>query len=350
MAKVSRFSVPSEMEIVDSLCNVNCEIFNFDDAHRFLISNAPNKAITDRFISWCISFKIIPFTRQKWGTMFHKAVAQYAEKLQRYFGEAIDDPLSSIPMDFEDTLKPEMERAEEWFRSGVEELCLRKDFVVNPKTRISRIYVLLNNETLKFEYSVGTYVFGALFLLVSSIYAELVGLSPDFAEAIAYYFTRALFSLLPAKRLINSHQKLVRHFDNITQMLKCTGKEQYDFLIKNKANVFKLIMNFELFLFSKQHHLIELMNIWDQIFARIGYVSPFIQCLIVTHFGQIKFKEDIDDINEYVMNYNDYNAHKIIKDSISMLNHKRTLKETCCLYICPKLKDSQGYEPINDLF
>lgn len=346
----SKFEIPSEMEIVDCFCNVNCEIFTYEDVHNFLINNAPNKAITDRFISWCVSFKLIPFMRQRWGTTFYKAVTQYSDKIHSYFGEKMDDPLSTISMNLENAIKPEMEKAKEWFKKGEDELCLRKNFVVNPKTRISRIYALLVNETRNFEYTDGTYVFGAMFLLVSSIYAELVGLKADFAGAIAYYLTRALLSLLPAKRLMNSHQKLTNHFENVIQMLKCYGKEHYNFFIQHNVNLFKLGMNFELFLYTKQHYLIELMNLWDQIFARIEFFSPFVQCLTIAHLTQIKIREDINDINEYIDNYKDFNTAKIINDSISMLNHKRSIIETTCFYLCPKLNKYHGYEPLNDLF
>ncbi|KAH0786706.1 hypothetical protein GPJ56_009338 [Histomonas meleagridis] len=342
------FKIPDEMQIVDGICQLNCEIFDYNDVRSFLITNTLDKKVVDRFISWLVALRIIPQSRRHWGPHLYKMVTQYYERVNHYFKKNPEDPLLTIPLNAENAIRPDIESSLPWFNKICKEVGLSDGKISNAKLRISRIYSLVVHETTNFSYAQGLQVYGMVFLMISSSFSVHAKLSIDFAEAVSFYLTRAIVQLVPALRMLDNKQKFVNHVSSIDQIILNTSPENFTYLQQHGSGSFAFCLQYEISLFALQHSALAVMSIWDQIFGRMSQISEIIQCFTAAHVMQVKFKEGINDIGDYMVKYSQWDYMKLVDDAVRMLQHRRSCKEEFCLYFCPKLQKYHGYEARND--
>lgn len=344
------FEIPNEMLIIDGICQLNCEIFNYEDVHSFLIDNVVNKSVVDRFVSWLISLRIIPHTRRNWGQNLYNMSTQYFDRVNFYFQKNPEQPLIACNFDAEESIKEDLKAHSAWFCDLCKQVGIEGKAISNHSLRLSRIYAILLNETRDFEYIKGSIAYGMVFLMLCAVFAKLSNLSMDFAESITYYMTRAFVMLVPTQRVLRNQKKTINHCELIDQMIMSEAKELWDEMKKRNVSSCDFSLKMEVGMFAFQHSAIGIMNIWDQILARITLISEITQCLVISHLRQIKLADNIENLPEYILNYDNWNYIQIIDEAVMKLKHFRSCKETFCLYFCPKLKQFHGYELKNEIY
>ncbi|OHT02336.1 hypothetical protein TRFO_07173 [Tritrichomonas foetus] len=338
------FELPGEDTIVEGLRTLDCTIFCYNDVQKFLTENIQNKKVSDRFISWLVVLRILHQRRQSWGTHLYQMVDNYYDRCKQHFSKKPQDPLGTIPLNFESLIRPDIEGGIAWFEQITKELGVSKKFINAPILRLSRIYALLVHEAQEVSYTQNLYHFGCVCFGMAATFAEKAHLPVDFAEAVAFYLTRALISIIPLLRIMNNNQKLISHFEEVDQVIRSVAPEQYKAIKANGCTSMNFGVRYEVLLFAREnHHAVDLLNIWDQILGRLPQLE-FIKCLTAAHIKQIKIPPDAKNVDEIIKSWKNWNTTKIIKNAIEIMDHKRSCGESFCLFFCPKLPSFAGYE------
>lgn len=338
------FDTPPEEIIIEGLRTLDCTIFNYTDVQTFLQDNIPDKKVADRFISWLVGLRIIHHRRQTWGTDLYNIAQDYFGKCKTYFAKAPKDPLSALSVNFENILRPDIENNIPWFEKFMSGLRISRGFLDYACLRLSRIFSVLLLDNKDFSYTQNLYVIGCVCLAMTSTFSDNARLNSDFAEAIAYYLTRQIISLIPILRLLDKHDKLAEHFIEVDSIISNVAPEQAQSILANKSSSIQFGIRYEILLFAKENHTaVEIFNIWDQIFGHLTQLE-FIKCLTAAHIKQIKIPPGPQNINEIINNWKNWDTVKIIKDALEIMEHKRSCRETFCQYFCPKLTQFTGYQ------
>ena len=185
---------------------------------------------------------------------------------------------------------------------------------------------------------------GCIALAMVSVFAENAKLSADFAEAVAFYITRSIISIVPMLRIMNDNKKITEHFEEIDSAIRFCAPENWEVIRKNNISSIQFAMRYEVLLFARENHnAVEILNMWDQIIARLAQLE-FIKCLSVAHIMQIKLAPNSPNPLEEIRNWKNWNVLQIIKDATIILKHQRSCQESFCQYFCPKLTQFAGYE------
>lgn len=338
------FQLHEEGAIIDAVHSLGCDIFDYEDVHKLMLSTNLEKPVSSRFIAWLINLKVVPVRRQEWGKSIYEKVDKYYQHCRHYFSKKPKDPLATINFDIEEALRADMEKSNVWFKDIMKQIDIPAKYLDDPFLRVSRIYSVLSNEMRDFSYTQGLDKIGYVCLAFTSKFAHLGKLSADFAEAVAYYLTGQILSIIPARHLINNHQALVEYFEEEDQVLRTVSPDHFEALQKHKSSSLYYGLRFEMCLFANQHNILEIFLLWDQIIARFEQLTEFVQCLSIAHVMQIQLPPTYQNIAEEFASYKRWDTQKIIIDATKILTHTRTLKQSCCLYFCPKLKQYHGYE------
>ena len=338
------FKLADEPTIIDGLCNLNCEIYRPEDVRSFLITNTLNKKVADRFVSWLIQLRILTIRRSQWGTDLYKMNENYFERCTHYFSRKPQDPLATISMQFESAIRPDLEELSPWLKSFLVDAGLTRTEAARFDLRVARMYALLASEAQGFSYTKGLLRMGCVCIAMTAGFAKCAKLPFDFAEATAYYLTKNVISIIPMRRMIDDRKRLMEHFDNIDQMIRCLAPETYERLRLSGSGSFYFGLRYEMFFYAQEHSAVAVMNIWDQIFGRLEQLTEFIQCLTVAHAMQVRIPDGCKDATAAVLATEKWDLTKLIDDARMILTHQRSCGESFCLYFCPKLSRFHGYE------
>lgn len=339
------FELPSESKIVEGLCRLDCTIFNIEDVVNFLCENIDQKKNSDRFISWLVIFRILNQKRQTWGPDLYLMAKNYFNKCNECFSKKPNYPLIVIPKNLRAIIKSDIESGMQWFELILKGIHL-KSYIDSPTLRLSRIYAMLSLEDDQFTYFPNFFHIGCICLAMTSIFSRDSRLSIDFAESIAFYLTKSVFSIIPLLHPSENNQQLLDHFHQVDELINIKSPEQSKLIKQNKSSSVYFGVRYEQLLFSCENHTInDLFNIWDQIFSHLNRIE-FISCLTVSHIIQIKIPPGPQNVNEIISNWKNWDTLKIIKDALEILEHKRSFREKCCFFFCPKL-DLSGYDVTN---
>jgi hypothetical protein len=336
-----------EAAIVHGLYSLNCEMFNGEDVRTFLITNVPEKKVVDRFIAWGAQLRILPISRQKWGTALHLMSKNYIDQCGKNFAKHPDDPLLCIPTEFDVIIRHDLQDTNTWFHQicrecGIPDADLTSAF----DRRLARIYAALTLDQQDSRYTAGLVRIGCVCLAMTTVFSRCARLPFDFGESIAFYFTRSVLSLIPARRLPLDAKKPVAHFENIDQAIRTVRPVVFDVMVANKTGSIAFGMTFEMFLFATEHLGVAILNIWDQIFARLESLPEFVQALTIAHVMQMQIEEK--DGRRKIKEKQRWDVERLIADACRILTHERSCRESFCLYFCPFLKMFHGYEVFHD--
>jgi hypothetical protein len=342
------FSIPPEEVIVGGLHDLDCEIFTVSDVRNFLITNVLEKKVVDRFIAWAIQLRVIHPQRQKWGTDFFVMTEEYFKRVTENFAKHPNDPLATIPMELESLIRADLDELKDWFHSQIcDRFCQTASVLKDFDSRLARIYAMLAIEASILSYTKGLLRIGGICIFICFEFARRAKLSWDFAEAVAFYFAKNVISVIPVRRIIDDRTKMLDHFETLDQMLRCVTPEVFNLLKKKGQGSINFALQLEMFLYIDQHSPIEVMDIWDQVFARWDELSEIAQCLTVAHVMRCK-PDGIEDIPAAIIRGGKCDVTELIADAVRMLTHKKSLKEEFCTYFCPKFKQFHGYEGKNE--
>lgn len=276
--------------------------------------------------------------------------SNYYYRASRYFSKSPKEPLATVSMNFENMITPDIEETDEWFMGLLKDIGMMKHEMTNFRLRVTRIFAMLINESQSFAYTKGIIRIGCVCITMAAGFAKAAKLPFDFAEAIAYYLTKNIISLIPARRLLDNKEKLISHFENEDQMIRGTSPETYKRMQAGGCSACNFSLRYEVFLFAQEHHAVAIMNIWDQIFGRLEQLTEIIQCLTVAHIMQVEIPEGCKTATDVVLNTRKWDLEKLISDARQILTHQRSCKQSMCLFFCPKLKSFHGYEVKSEWF
>lgn len=344
------FSIPEEARIVEGLRTLDCTIFCFNDVQKFLSDNSPSKKVSDRFISWLVVLRILSQRRQLWGTSLYLMVENYFDRCKTHFSKKPHDPLSTIPMNLESAIRPDIELAVPWLEQLLKEASIKKKYLNAPFLRLSRLYSMLVMETHDVSYTQNMYRFGVVTLAMTAVFSEKAKLPPDFAEAVAFYLVRQIISFVPLIRIKDHNAKLTSHFEQLDQIISNVAPMQSRAIKKANSSSIHFGIRYEILLFAvDNHNIIDILNIWDQIFCRLTQLE-YVQCLTAAHVMQVRIPPETQDISGLISNWRSWDTVKLIKDANEILEHKRSFGESICLFFCPKISFLSGYEVKSELY
>lgn len=338
------FDLPPEYIIVEGLRKLDCTIFCYNDVAKFLSENIQNKKVADRFISWLVALRILHQRRQSWGTTLYQICDNYFDRCRQVFSKKPQDPLSVVPMNIESVIRKDVESGVPWLEQLFKDVDMSKKFLNAPNLRMCRMFALLVHESKDVSYTQNFYHLGCVCLLMTSVFSEKAKLSADFAEAISFYLVRSIISIIPLMRIKDTKEKLLSHFEELDQVIYNVAPEQYKVMVANKVSSISFSIRYEILLFATEnHHIIDILNIWDQIFARLARLE-FIECLSAAHVMQVRVQPEEKNINDLISNWKNWDVVQLIQDAVSILEHNRSFGQSCCMYFCPKFKSLSGYE------
>lgn len=343
--KIMNFEIPSEANIVKGLCSLDCTIFNIEDVAMFLSENIPEKKSADRFISWLVILRILTQKRQSWGTELYLMTDNYFKRCKNNFSKKQNDPLLTLSKNIQYMIKPDIENGMQWFDLVLKEIRLT-NYVQSPLFRLYRIYAMIACENDRFLYQPNLFYIGCICLAMTSIFSRNAKLPMDFAEAISFYLTNSILLNIPLLHVPENCEQYVDHFNEINELIGIKAPEQRKALKQNRASSVYFAVRYEQLLFACENHQIkDLLNIWDQIFIHLNR-NEFISCLTISHIIQVQLPPGPQNVISIISNWKNWDTTKIIKDALEMLEHKRSIKDKCFLFLCPSFNLS-GYDVSN---
>jgi hypothetical protein len=256
-----------------------------------------------------------------------------------------EDPLRAVSAELESLIRADIDELRYWFRSEIcEDFCRSEADFAKFELRLARIYAMVIMEASTLSYTRGLLRIGCICISMSMGFSDPAKLSDDFAEAIAFYLTKNIISIIPVRRLIDNRAKLINHFNILDQMIRKEAPEVFKLLQESNQGAVGFALQFEMFLYSDNHSPFAVMDIWDQIFARWEELSGIVQCLTVAHVKQVKIPEGCTNLCAVIIANKQWDLVRLVNDAVAILAHKRSCGEECCLYFCPKLTAFHGYE------
>jgi hypothetical protein len=181
---------------------------------------------------------------------------------------------------------------------------------------------------------------------MTAVFCGCARLPLDFGESVAFYYTRAILSLIPARRMLADPKRPVAHFEGIDQAIRSIRPDIFEVMVAGRTGSIAFAMTFEMFLFATLHIGVAVLNIWDQIFARLESLPEFVQALTIAHVMQMQIEER--NGQKRIKDKQLWDVERIITDACRVLTHERSCRESFCLYSFPFLKRFHGYEVLHD--
>lgn len=317
-----------------------------EEARLFMMNPSPDKLVSDRLISWLISFKIIPLSSDTWTQNIKEMYDNYYIQTDSAFSTNPEDPISHINQT--SYLRKDLARTVTWFNTISADVGVTTDDLPNALFRLSRIYSLIIVSSSDISYMQGLDRYGSVMLVCTANFCKKKNISMDFAEAMAFYLTRAVLVSIPFLKTFASQINIKEHFTRVDSVLQQCSPQQYNTMIENDSSTVFFGCRWEMMLFADEHSGIELLILWDQIFARLEKIDSYVPSLTVAHVMQIDIPPDCVSVNEIVLHYRDWNMKRLFDDAQNILMHERTNKEKFFKSFCPCCPHLHGYDIIND--
>ena len=337
------YVTPTEYDIIEACRLGGCDIFNYDDARKFLLTDNEGKSITNRFISYLICLKIIPPMRQKWALGITKAISLYYDHAEKLFPSRESDPLEIVPVNQEQVMRNDFPRTYHWFEKSAKEVKLDLSKFKDVETRVARIFAVLSRNHKEFPYTQGYDRYAFAFLGLAASWCNNSDLPYDVAEALAYHLTANVISLLPMARLLDKQDQLAAHFDKLDKIFMNYDRPQFQRVRNGGGSLILFGVKWELVLYADDHSLDETFRLWDQVFGRLEAYEDVITALTIAHVCQVQIPPDAANVIEAVTHFNKWNVEELIKTADALLMHHRNCGQVCCEFFCPKLPSFHGY-------
>jgi hypothetical protein len=291
-----------------------------------------------------VQLRIIPAQRQKWGTFLYTKAEGYFALCRDELARRPHDPLFLIPTEFDALIRADIAETRGWFHG------IARDCGVDPAEltdafdlRLQRIYAVQTLAVPDARYTAGLARIGSVCLAMAAAFCRHARLPVDFGEAVAYHMACAVASLIPARRLLDSHARFVAHFEASNQAMRLLRPDLWRAI---PAGSLAFGMRWEMFLFSDAHAGVEILNIWDQIFGRLETLPEFVQALTFAHIRQLQV-ETVDGVAELKAAQR-WDTVALIQEATRVLTHERSCTEAFCAFACPWLKQFHGYQVRRD--
>jgi len=338
------FLVPDEPEIVNAIYSLGCDIFCFMDARKFLMDYSERKSICNRLISYLVCLRVVPNQRQKWGLYLHKNASNYSGHIKHYFSKNPTDPFLILPERSASLMNNDFKRTISWFKTIATEFGVDLSSIGDPLLRISRIYSVLTMEWNDFRYSQGYDRYGCLFLAYTLAYCQQSGLGADFAESMTYYLTRSILSIVPMATMLDNHQAVAKHFNELENVLMNYNYGVYKAIKQNGSQLLFFGVRWELLLYADEHDGFDILSLWDYLIGQIENYEDAIKALTIAHITQVPLKDTTKNINETILHFKSWDIKRIIDDATNILKHKKGLIQELFTMCCPIFPSIHGYQ------
>ena len=338
-----KFVTPTEYDIIECCRLGGCDIFNYDDARSFLLTDKEGKGITNRFISYLICLKIIPPMRQRWALGLIKAIDIYYDHAQRYFDSDDSDPLDIVPLKQEQVMRSDFPRTMSWFNSFAKDLEIDLKKFNDAEKRLSRIFAVMSKEHPDLPYTQGYDRYALAMLALGAVFCNNNSQSYDIAEALAYHLTTNILSILPMAKLLDKQSELAAHFDKLDKIFMNYDREQFLRVKRGGGSLILFGVKWEIVLFADNHSIDDTFRLWDQIFGRLECYQDVITAITIAHICQVQIPPNCQNVLECVAHFDKWDVSALIKTANELLTHHRTFGQICCEYCCPKITTLHGY-------
>ena len=322
------FAVPDCETISASFSESSAAII--EDTKGFLLDTTESKNPSSRLLAWLRAFDLLPESPNSWFTNLHDKCVEYRDKIESTFGDHPDNPLEGLPANYMRSLTNDMKRIVSWLVKIAGDVGLSGDVLENATMRLSRIYSLIVRDENGIKYVQGLDRFGCVCLLCCTMHTHATSLPLDFAEAMAFYLTRAMLLRIPFMKLFKSQPAIVEHFARIDKVVKVWAPRQYRAMVAGNSGSKFFGSRWEMMWFADEHKGQELILLWDQIFGRMESIGRFVPSLTVSHVMQIDIPMDADSVNCVVLNWDQWDIGRLTSDAISILEGGDVAESGCC--------------------
>jgi hypothetical protein len=209
--------------------------------------------------------------------------------------------------------------------------------------RIQRIYVMLSFE-IQFPYRPGLLKICCVCLVMTAAFSSKADLNNNFAEAIAFYLTRAVLTSTPVTSQLSNDERLGKYYSDLDAIIASAAPKVSAVLHRNEFGSASFGPAYELLWFANQHEGDAILNIWDQIIARPERMRDIVASLTVAHAMQFRISRETKDVKADVLGQREWDERKLIADAVAMFSRERTWVEVCCARMCPRLTAFHGFE------
>ncbi|EAY09768.1 hypothetical protein TVAG_414200 [Trichomonas vaginalis G3] len=306
-----------------ALISQSGDIYDFDDVQEFLLRRDFRKPVEIRFLAWLIRFSIIPAARSEWVSKLQSKYSAYKVLCQHFFKESIDTPLVKLENDIAYTIRVDIERTHTWFLNLAKLLHIPQTFLENTNIMVERILSVITLDTPNLSYVQGHDRYAWISLLIGLFFIAKGGLNADFAEAMAFYLSRAFIAYNPISQDIENFSKIEAHFKILDALVEKHVPEAYAMLNSVGHSSMHYALKWELTLFADEHNIHELMYLWDQILGRLEDITDFLRYLCVAHIQQVPIPKMADEMAQAIQRNRNWDLPHLIDFADSLLMQTR---------------------------
>jgi hypothetical protein len=171
----------------------------------------------------------------------------------------------------------------------------------------------------------------------------------DFAEAAALNLARRIWMKNPARGFLGDDALWAAHVHALEKLVWAAARRPREFMRVNDIDFGRALRCFESVLFARLYGTFdEIVELWDQILARLPIPGRFFSCLTVAHFRLwLDPPETILTPNGVEANFLGPGNHavgQVIEEAMRLMDHKRSQREASCKEACPCVPRWHGYE------
>jgi hypothetical protein len=324
----AEFRIPREADILDALSSLDCKIFVLEDVPSFLLLQAVEKPISDRFISWCIQLGLIPYQRSKWTSNLFSMASNYFEILTR----SLPEGANFIPRDTAEICATTL--------NGLPQTDIPLDGLSD---RLQHIFGMILREDRNFRCSPTFVKVSCVCFSMTAAFSIAGGLTLDFAEAIAFYLAKEILKYLSQRSVLTDDQKKSAYIRNLDEVTYSVAGRVYGTLQTRSIDFDAYGLEYESGLYAGHHPYGDMWRIWDQILGRIGQLNAVILSLTAAHVVQFAIVKS-KDAKAAILSQQQWDVQKLLADAVSILNRKRNWSQRLCLKCCPSMRLFHGCE------
>lgn len=251
------------------------EVSSRRSAYNFLRDENLHKDCSMRTLSWLILLDIAnPSDLQSEITRLHR-------EYQLIIKENSDKSLSNKE---ENQIIVDIRRTSLWFERLRQETTLDAKhglFVSDHSIRILRMLSLRDG----FYYIQGYDRYVLVTYLLALFFTSSHGKSPEVAEALSFFLSRAMLQLANPK--VNLTPSGLHSCDNLDVMLRAASPEAWTKLISGGHSCVYFALRWKLVLFADEHQIHGIWYLWDNLIAHKSRFDEYLSALCIAHILQV---------------------------------------------------------------
>ena len=240
-----------------------------------------------RFLSWMLSFNLLPDDNTKWASSCYQYWLDYNSMIRTYFDTQTENPLNKLPQNTRFVLSSDLSRTINFFNILANSIQLNNTETQTAYFHVSRIFTLILLSDPSFTYTQGCDRYVYAIYLLSLLFVIQYSLPITFAEASTFFLAQKMMQLSNITHYLMNPSQIAKHFEDLDKKLyqiNYTAMKNYS--MRGQSSV-HFALRWEILMFAEEHYFNGLTLIWDQIIARKEFFSSYIEALCIAHFAQV---------------------------------------------------------------